>query len=335
MEKRDFFISYTGRDEAWARWIAETLKDNGYTVYAQMLDIGPGDNFLDKMNEFLKNSGNFIAVWSEAYAKSRFCMTELQGAFHEWHKERINCLLPVRIDNHPMEPLYAGLVHVDLSDMGAASAEKLVDAVRYAVPHLLNQTALQEDAETLWQRGLDYRWGDNGVQQDYTKAREYWERAAAKGHVNALYDLGVFYSNGYGVKQDYAKAREYYEQAAAKGHASALYNLGYFYDFGYGLKQDYAKAREYYEQAAAKGHASALYVLGFFYDYAIGVKQDYVKAREYYEQAAAKGFASALWNLADLYEYGQGVSVDYAKALEYYQKAADRKVKELRKKLNR
>ena len=303
MEKRDFFISYTGRDEAWARWIAETLKDDGYTVYAQMLDIGPGDNFLDKMNEFLKNSGNFIAVWSEAYAKSRFCMTELQGAFHEWHKERINCLLPVRIDNHPMEPLYSALVHVDLSDMGAASEKKLIDAVRYAVPRPM--TPPEEEAETFYQRGYSYYLGTNGVKQDNAKAREYWEQAAARGNTDALFGLGVLYYYGSGVKQDYVKARYYYERAAAKGNVLTLANLGILYYFGY------------------------------------GVKQDYVKARYYYEQGATKGDAVALYNLALLYEYGQGESVDYAKALEYYQKAADAghtdapaKIEELREKLN-
>ena len=33
MEQRDFFISYTNADEAWAVWIANVLKSNGYTVY--------------------------------------------------------------------------------------------------------------------------------------------------------------------------------------------------------------------------------------------------------------------------------------------------------------
>ena len=344
MEKRDFFISYTGRDEAWARWIAETLKDNGYTVYAQMLDIGPGDNFLDKMNEFLKNSGNFIAVWSEAYAKSRFCMTELQGAFHEWHKERINCLLPVRIDNHPMEPLYAGLVRVDLSDMGAASEKKLMDAVRYAVPRPLNRIApnnsSQENAEILFQHGEDYYYGNNGVQQDYAKARDYYEQAAVKGNENAINALGVYYQDGNGVEQDYIKARDYYEQAAAKGSIDALYNLGTLYHDGKGVNVDYAKARSYFDQAANKGDAEALNALGYLYQYGHGVDVDCTKAQNYYEQAAAKGDADALWNLGWLYENGQGVRVDYVKALKYYRKAADAgyeeapvKVRELREKL--
>jgi hypothetical protein len=34
-------------------------------------------------------------------------------------------------------------------------------------------------------------------------------------------NLGVLYENGYGVAQDYAKAREWWEKAAARGNASA------------------------------------------------------------------------------------------------------------------
>jgi TPR repeat protein len=103
--------------------------------------------------------------------------------------------------------------------------------------------------------------------------------------------------NSYGVPQDYAKAREWYEKAAAKDVAAATYNLGVFYGNGYGLPQDYAKAQEWYEKAAAKDFASAMYILGVFYENGYGVTQDYVKAHEWFEKAAAKGDENAprLW----------------------------------------
>ena len=339
MEKRDFFISYTKQDKVWAVWIAETLKSNGYTAYCQALDIKPGDDFLEKMEEFFDNSENFIAVWSKSYAQSGFCMKEFRAAFNGVEQGWIGCLLPVRIDNYPLKRLYASLVHTDLSDVSAASAEKLMDAVCHAVPRPV--TAQEEDAETLYQRGEDYYYGKNDIKQDYIKAREYYERAAAKGHAGALFSLGVLYDFGNGVRQDYAKAREYYKRAAAKGNADALYSLGSLYSNGDGVRQDYAKARDYYKQAVAKGNATALNRLGLLYDKGQGVRQDYAKAREYYEQAATKGNVDALWNLACIYEKGDGVRQDYAKALEYYQKAADAgdedapaKVAKLRKKLN-
>jgi TPR repeat protein len=72
-----------------------------------------------------------------------------------------------------------------------------------------------------------------------------------------MLSLGVFYESGQGVAQDYAKAREWFEKAAAKDNAVAMLGLGVFYENGQGVAQDYAKAREWYEKAAAKGDASA------------------------------------------------------------------------------
>jgi TPR repeat protein len=37
--------------------------------------------------------------------------------------------------------------------------------------------------------------------------------------------LGILFARGQGVPQDYAKAREWYEKAAAAGHETAKENL--------------------------------------------------------------------------------------------------------------
>ena len=104
--------------------------------------------------------------------------------------------------------------------------------------------------------GLLYANGQ-GVAQDYAKAREWSEKGAAKGYVDAMVDLGLLYGNGQGVAQDYAKAREWFEKAAAVGNTDAMRNLGLLYANGQGAAQDYAKAREWFEKAAAKHDASA------------------------------------------------------------------------------
>ena len=62
----------------------------------------------------------------------------------------------------------------------------------------------------------------------------------------------MLYYKGQGVTQDYSKARAWYEKAAAQGNAIAQYNLGNFYNDGRGVPQDFAKAREWYEKAAAQ-----------------------------------------------------------------------------------
>jgi TPR repeat protein len=121
------------------------------------------------------------------------------------------------------------------------------------------------------------------------------EAGSAHGSADAMYNLGWLYGSG----QDYIKARELYEKAAAKDHSLAMHNLGMLYLQGRGVAEDYTKAREWFEKAAAKGDVRAMGTLGALYESA-GVLQDSIKAREWYEKAAAKGDPTAKINLERL-----------------------------------
>ena len=70
-------------------------------------------------------------------------------------------------------------------------------------------------------------------------------------------NLGDLYRDGNGVRQNFAKAVELYEKAAARNNEYALYNLGMMYENGDGVWQDMGKAREYYEKTLAHGHEEA------------------------------------------------------------------------------
>jgi len=93
------------------------------------------------------------------------------------------------------------------------------------------------------------------------------------------------YYNGKGVPQDWSKAREWYEKAAEKGNAEAMFNLGVMYEHGEGVPQNYAKAAEWYEKWAEKGDAKAMFRLGWMYANGKGVRQDWSKAWEWYKKA--------------------------------------------------
>lgn len=69
---RDFFISYTGVNEAWARWIAVELERAGYTTVSQVLDMRPGHDFVHAMQQATTTAARTIAVLSPAYVKSTF-----------------------------------------------------------------------------------------------------------------------------------------------------------------------------------------------------------------------------------------------------------------------
>ncbi len=63
---------------------------------------------------------------------------------------------------------------------------------------------------------------------DYTEALRRFEKAAENGNAVAMSSLGSLYANGKGVPQDYAKARDWYEKAVAKG---TMLDVGWPSDF--------------------------------------------------------------------------------------------------------
>jgi len=54
-----------------------------------------------------------------------------------------------------------------------------------------------------------------GVPQDYTEARRWYQMAAEQGYAGAQYFLGVLYDKGDGVPQDYVLAHMWYNLAAS------------------------------------------------------------------------------------------------------------------------
>ena len=168
---------------------------------------------------------------------------------------------------------------------------------------------------------LLYYYG-NGVEQDYLKAVEWFEKAASLNCEDAMNNIGVMYYNGQGVDQDYGKVMEWYEKAADLGDSTAMYNIGRLYEKGDEVKQDYQKAMEWYEKAADLGHEDAMYNIGWMYCNGQGVEQDYQKAMEWYEKAADLGQKVAMNDIGWMYYQGLGVIKNYATALEWYEKAA-------------
>jgi len=97
--------------------------------------------------------------------------------------------------------------------------------------------------------------------------------------------IGYMYSNGIEVEQNYSKALEYYHLSAAQNNSNAQNNIGHMYHYGKGVEQNYSKALEYYLLSALRSeqnNAFAQLNLGHMYENGYGVEKDYSKALEYY-----------------------------------------------------
>jgi len=85
---------------------------------------------------------------------------------------------------------------------------------------------------------------------NYKTALKVWMGQAELGNADAQNYVGEIYLKGLGTEPDYTKAREWFEKAAAQGSKRARINLGYLYEQGLGVPKDMAKALNLYREAS-------------------------------------------------------------------------------------
>ena len=179
----------------------------------------------------------------------------------------------------------------------------------------------QGNADAQYRLGLMYEHG-RGVDQDATKAAEWYRKAAELEHPQARTNLGSLYYHGRGVERDLAQALRWYQMAADQGRAVAQTNLGSMYESGTGVEANAARAADYYRLAADQGNAEAQYALGGLYAAGNGVKQDDKRAARLIHKAARQEHADAQNKLAGLYAAGRGVKQNATRASEWFRAAA-------------
>lgn len=178
-------------------------------------------------------------------------------------------------------------------------------------------------AEEMLQRGITYEEG-NGVEQDYTKAMEWYLKAADAGSGEAMGRIGGLYYDGRGVNQDYKEAMSWAQKAANAGDIDSLYNIATMYETGKGVTQDNVRAMEWYQRAADAGHGGAMNNIGVIYLIGNGVNVDYDMAAKWFQRGAEHGCAESMSWLGLMHEAGSlGFTQDYAKAMRWYLKAAN------------
>ena len=78
------------------------------------------------------------------------------------------------------------------------------------------------------------------------KAIEYFTKAAELGSAEAMCELGELYKQGaYGLERNFKKAVELYQKAAALKSYCAYRKLSSCYQYGHGVEKDLEKALEY------------------------------------------------------------------------------------------
>lgn len=120
---KDFFVSYTGLDEKRATWIAQVLEESGYSVVIQAWDFRPGDNFVSKINQSLKECKKLIVVLSNSYLKSEWCEAEWTAKLAEQIKHNDRRIIPIRVENIEISGLLSPIVYIDIVDKTESEAK--------------------------------------------------------------------------------------------------------------------------------------------------------------------------------------------------------------------
>ncbi|MGV3627084.1 MAG: tetratricopeptide repeat protein [Betaproteobacteria bacterium] len=170
-------------------------------------------------------------------------------------------------------------------------------------PITINDLTLRADAgDRTAMRALAeaYYAGQDGAEQDFTKAADWYRRLAKAGDARAQTSLGLMYARGYGVEKNLAEAHRWWNFAAVQNDPGAQYNLGLTYIRGEGVAADPARAARWFREAARRGHVQAQYNLGLLLHEGKGVARQPQEAYYWIKVAALQGDDRAEQSLAPL-----------------------------------
>ncbi|MEV6515110.1 FxSxx-COOH system tetratricopeptide repeat protein, partial [Micromonospora chalcea] len=130
------FVSYAGRDRAWAEWVAWHLRAVGHTVELDCVDWAAGDNFIERMHAALARRNPLVALLSTAYLDaSRYTTDEWTARLAQRRRDPSARLIPLRIDDVSLDGIWAPIVVPDLCGLSMTDAiSTLLTAVDGAQP---------------------------------------------------------------------------------------------------------------------------------------------------------------------------------------------------------
>ena len=154
--------------------------------------------------------------------------------------------------NNPVSRLRS-IAIVVLEFLGAFSSELEKDGIS---TWCYERAAKLGSSKAKNELGCRYLQG-RGVERNQNMAFELWHEGAIDEYPFAQANLAWAYQNGIGTNVNLEAAYSWYARAAAGGHLESLYNVGLMYADGIGISKDKIKAAECLTEAAARGITQA------------------------------------------------------------------------------
>jgi TPR repeat protein len=149
--------------------------------------------------------------------------------------------------------------------------------------------------------GRCYRFGTH-VPKDIKAATEWFSKAADTEDPLGLVNLGWIF--GYESPRDPERAVSLYERAAAKGQADAMYELFLAYRDGNGVPEEFTTALRWIEASAHADHPAGQALFGYWCE--TNSPSNMPEAVRWYRKAADLSDPDGCIELAELYSRGIG-----------------------------
>lgn len=183
---------------------------------------------------------------------------------------------------------------------------------------ILKPYADQGDLEALKFIGLMY-WNGQGVEINYIKGCDYFQKASLENDPEAISFLGLCYIDVRGreknIEEAYLLLKKGYE-GGYREYGKVLGALSFFLN-------RYEKTLERLLPYALNGDVDAMVWVGVLFRDGKGIEQNHKTACEWFEKALPSKNVQALHNFGDCSYFGLDRLVDKEGAYRYFKEAAD------------
>ena len=222
----------------------------------------------------------------------------LRCATNQGHDKAIKLLneLEQVLDSHRQE-----INKVSKSDIEGAQKKSVILKVPPEIQKIIGTVSIY-DISTMYQVGLIYYWGQNGVAQNKKNSYRWFKEAMNGGHVNAACRVAeLCFLQKYGSADDLKSAVHIIQEWAKNGNKEAEQTLELLKAI-----EEESKAIIELEQKADNNDGSAMLQLGLLYYNGCrgGIGVDKNKAFEWLKKAVICGYISIVDLLTSFLQYG-------------------------------
>ena len=131
------FISHSHRDREAVDAIADTLRSDGHEIWIDSLQLKPGDNISQRIQEGLEQADAIVFVISRNSLHSEWVQREFSAIALQQISKRQQRIIPVRLDECEVPSYLADRLYIDFASDFAQGLKSLSAAFMVESPEAL------------------------------------------------------------------------------------------------------------------------------------------------------------------------------------------------------